>query len=205
MWDATAGVIDDTIRSWVHDLVNGLYGFLHNIFGLVGAGWDKFVTELHFAWQGLAGFMREVTYSLSFIVHYLFPATLKRIDALVGAVKHYAIDVYDFAVHVYDTLRNLIAAGLRDLKTFVLQDVYKPLFDFITQAWHWITHEGAVVFYYISHPAALVELIWDELVAKLEAEAWNIGSKLGKFFVSLIVHNLQRFVLLLEDILSALL
>jgi hypothetical protein len=73
----------------------------------------------------------------------------------------------------------------------------------LTTAYNWVVHEGATIWHYISNPADLVALIWSPLVTHLEAEAWTVGELLGKFFLSLVIKNLTRFVSLLEDIIDA--
>jgi hypothetical protein len=73
----------------------------------------------------------------------------------------------------------------------------------LEDAYRWINHEGYEVYHYISHPSLLVNLIWNDIIAKLETEAWTVAEKLGKFFLSLIYKNLKRFVLLIEDIFDA--
>ena len=39
------GKIDTTIAGWVHDLINGVWGFLHGAFGLVIDAWNYFYTR----------------------------------------------------------------------------------------------------------------------------------------------------------------
>lgn len=80
-------------------------------------------------------------------------------------------------------------------------DVARGFHDLYT----WVDREGREVWYYISHPGKLVDLIWDDLISKLEGDAWNVGDKLGKFLLSLILHNIKRFALLVEDIVHAVL
>lgn len=80
-------------------------------------------------------------------------------------------------------------------------DVWRAIYD----AYKWINREGWLVYYYITHPAALVDLLWESLISKIEAQAWDTGKRLGEFFTSLILSHLQRFLTLIEDILNAIL
>lgn len=79
--------------------------------------------------------------------------------------------------------------------------VYDSLHDLYT----WVNKYGKELVGWIEHPSTLVDLLWDDILSKLEKEAWTAGEKLGKFFLSLILHNLKRFATLLEDILDAVL
>lgn len=82
---------------------------------------------------------------------------------------------------------------------WVEDHIIKPLLV----AWHWVIHEGAIVWHYLTHAADLVAFFWDALIAKLEHESWTVAEKLGDFFLALVVKNLRRFAELVEDILDA--
>lgn len=205
MYDSAAGAIDDTIRSWVHDLINGLYGYLHLIFGPVIAAWDKLVHAGWLVWHAVSSFIDEVTITLARILLKVIPDLIKWAKDAIALVQRYAVDVYNFAVRELNALRAFVLKLIADLTTWVISHIYDPLKAAFDLAWHWITHEGAIVWHYISNPADLVDLLWDYLIAKLEREAWNIASKLGRFFLALVAHNLTRLVTLIEDVLSAIL
>jgi hypothetical protein len=79
--------------------------------------------------------------------------------------------------------------------------VYDSLHDLYT----WVNKWGKELVGWIEHPSTLVDFLWDDLLVKIENEAWTAGEKLGKFFLSLMLHNLKRFATLLEDILDAVL
>lgn len=74
-----------------------------------------------------------------------------------------------------------------------------------TEVYGWINKEGRLVYCYITHPSKLAALVFDALIVELERQAWSVGERLGKFFLSLILHNIKRFALLVEDILDAIL
>jgi hypothetical protein len=75
----------------------------------------------------------------------------------------------------------------------------------ITEASHWIVHEGARLWFYLTHPDKWVLLIWDPFWAYVEHESWDLAGKLGKFFFSLFYKNMREFITLIEDILDAVL
>lgn len=117
------------------------------------------------------------------LIHGLY-AFLSVIFGEVGKAWH------DLERYVSDLWHALDRFGHATARTF--EDIYR-----------WLNHEGHILWYYITHPAKLVDLIYDDIIVKIEREAWNTGERLGKFFTSLILHNLRRFMLLLEDILHA--
>jgi hypothetical protein len=45
-WQWATGHIDSTVAAWVRDIVHGIYGFLHSIFGKVGTAWGVFTHDV---------------------------------------------------------------------------------------------------------------------------------------------------------------
>ncbi len=205
MFDTAYGAVDNTVRSWVHDLVNGLYGFLHMIFGDVGTAWRTFEgTALSF-WHGATRFVDNVVAAFYHLFRLIIPAIIREYRKLFTQAENFIKSVYSYVVGRVLYLVHLIAHSIDNLWQLVLRDVWRPLLSSITKAWHWITHEGSIVWFYITHPEKLVDLVWDYLIAKLEREAWRTADLLGRFLIALIVRNLRHFVLLIEDILDAIL
>lgn len=80
-------------------------------------------------------------------------------------------------------------------------EIYRALDD----AYDWINKEGYEVYYYITHPVQLVELIYDDIIAKVESTAVSTAEKLGKFTLALIIKNVKTIVTIAEDIFDAVL
>lgn len=205
MYDSAAGSIDNTVRSWVRDLINGLYGYLHLIFGPVITAWDKLMHAGWLVWHTLDEFTGEVVTTIARIIRQVIPAVIAWAKAQVARLERYATDIYNFAVRELNALRQFVLNLIASLTVWIVSHVYNPLKAAFDAAWHWITNEGAVVWHYISNPEDLVTLIWDHLIARLERDAWDVAGKLGKFTLSLIAHNLPRLAALIEDVLNAIL
>ena len=121
-------------------------------------------------------------------------------DFVTGALLlRNALD--DFGSEVARGFELLFEKWIPGIIKWVTNTVYKLALD----AWHWITTDGAKIYYYITHPAALVDLIFDALLAEIENTAWDTAEKLGSFSVALIWKNLPKFLALIEDILDAIL
>lgn len=198
-----AGVIDNTVRNWVHDLVNGLYSFLHAVFGLVGTAWrsaDRYILSFY---HQLTAVLQSIYRVLYHAYKVLLPAMIREYRALVASALAFARQVLSYAVKAFNTAITYALNLVNDARRWVITDIWDPIWKILTQAWDWVTGKGETLWHYLTHPADLVDLLWDALLAKIEAEAWTAGELLGKFFLSLIVHNLQRIATLIEDILDA--
>jgi hypothetical protein len=97
---------------------------------------------------------------------------------------------------------------LKDIFDFFgskIERYFNETYRAISDAYNWINTRGYLVYYYITHPAKLVDLLWEALIANLESTAWETADRLGKFFLSLFLRNLEKFLMLIEDILNAVL
>lgn len=154
-----SGKIDSTIAGWVHDVVNGLYAFLHAIFTDVGEAWKVLVSTADGVWRILD----------------------------------------QFASFVATAFEHLYKVWIPDIISWITHDILDPLLKAVA----WIANEGATMWHYISHPADLVDLIWDDVIAKLETDTVNTAEKLGGWFMTLLLKNTDKFVEMMEDIIDA--
>lgn len=198
-------VIPDTIRKWVSDLVTGIFGFIHTVFHLVGDGWLDVVHGASWLYTGIVNLAAETYLTLWHIVRALIPDVIRWADKFIHQVWAYAIVVFHWAAHEFDLIRHWVAALLDALRHWVITDIWTPIWRTLAPAWHWITHEGLALWNLVTHPALLVDWIWLHLLAKIEHEAWTAGRVLGRFFLSLVVHNIRTFAILIEDIVDAVL
>jgi len=197
--------IGGPVVTLIHDLIHGVWGWLSTLFGNVGLSWTtmfKAGAWLHRALENLG------LQQLATVWHIIFT----RIPAVVAWAWNHLQRLWIFATAIakrleHDVLALIARIGIAIDKAlaWVRDHVYVPLHNLLIAAWQWITKRGELVFYYITHPDKLAALLFDSILALLEREAWAVGSKLGKFFLSLVTHNLRRFILLLEDILMAVL
>jgi hypothetical protein len=99
-------------------------------------------------------------------------------------------------------------SALKDILDFFgskIERLFDETYRAIRDTYDWINNQGYLVYYYITHPAQLVDLLWEALIANLETTAWETAERLGKFFLSLFLRNLEKFLTLIEDILNAVL
>lgn len=97
-------------------------------------------------------------------------------------------------------------SDLKDIVDFFgakLVTHFDAIYRAISDAYKWINKEGFLVYWYLTHPAQLIDLLWESLIVKLETEAWQVAPRLGKFFLSLLLGNLNRFLNLIEDVFDA--
>lgn len=131
----------------------------------------------------------------------LFRSVIDAWNTFYNGVKTLAKGLADFAAETYDWFKWFLDVFWHNWLNWVNVHIIKPLLV----AWHWVIHEGAIVWHYLTHAADLVEFLWDALIAKIEKEAWTVAEKLGTFFLALFIKNLRKFLELIEDVIDAVL
>jgi hypothetical protein len=201
IWDG----VTDGVKAFVHFLVRGLYGYLHTLFALEWDAWSFFWQMANILANGMRGLANGL-YNFGYrVIHGFIPW----LNSLILWVYHAAIG---FAQTILDTLSRYIGdvlnwarAAIDGVIRWIISNVYDPLARFISTALTWIERIGNVMWNYFTHPLALAMLLLDPLLTLLEQFAWDIASRLGKFFLSLIVRNLVQFVTLIENVIDAVL
>lgn len=212
MWQWLANVtgwgilnIGGDVTRWVRDLIHGVFGWLTSAFGHVGDAWHDIFGSASAIWLSVEHFGLANLAVLWHIINKQIPRVFE------WAFNHFK-QLLDFANRIWRDLnlwvKQLIARieqAVANALKWVRDHVWVPLKAFIDGILKWIHDRGEVLWFYITHPDKLASLIFDALIALLERTAWDVGGKLGKFFLALIIHNLRHFVSLIEDILMAVL
>jgi hypothetical protein len=202
-WQWATHNLGGDVVSWVRDLVHGIWSVLQTIFGNVADAWHVAWNAVNGLWRAAGKFASEVWGAFYHLYQIIIPAIVRWAKRELLSLSKFIDHVWSWAVKEVEKIYHWIAHEIATLIKWVMVHIWDPLFKSIELAWKWIFHEGKILWYYITHPDKLVALIFDSLVAELESQAWKVGGLLGKFFLALVVHNLRKFVLLLEDILMA--
>lgn len=195
-----SGVID-----LIHLAVRGLYAFLHGVFGAVSGAWSGLWHDSVSLWAGVRRFANAVYQKFIWVLRHLVPYLESYIkwvrtilDKALDAARKFLYDLilatYHWALGVFEATRK-----------WAVDTIFKPLYTFILKAWNWVVKRGEAMWHYFSNLADFAKLLMPWLIAELERVSWDAGKLLGKFFLSLIVHNVIRFASLMEDIVSAIL
>lgn len=120
-------------------------------------------------------------------------------DKLYSSISDFTGEIETLGKETYNWIIWWLRVFWRDWIAWVDKYILGPLRTVVK----WVTNEGATIWHYISHPDALVRLIWDDLIRKLENDAWSVADKLGTFFLSLVAKNLKKLLELLADVIDA--
>lgn len=205
VFNSVSGTVTDAVRSFVNTLIRTLYGYLHTIFGLVGDEWRYFWGSAALFVRGIHTFADAVWRFASYLRRVTIPWLANWINALTKTLLKLIRTVVSDLTHLIDSVYHKLLALLDALKKWVITDVWNPLIAWVKRIWDWITKVGATMWFYFTHLPAFAGLLFWHIITSLERHAWDAAKLLGRFFLSLIVHNLVQFVTLVEDIISEIL
>lgn len=181
------------------------YKYWHTVTGHVSNGWQELTRTLLFLNDRMQKYMFAQYLLDTLIVKHDIPWLAGWISWLGGKIQHdlgklrgilhHEIQAGDSAQHSYT----------RSVLLWVIVHVLGFLYGILKTALGWINGIGATMWHYFTHLAEFAELLFGFLVLALEKHAWDIGEKLGEFFLALIVKNMVRFATLVETIVDAVL
>jgi len=204
-WHWAVGNVGGPVVGWVRDLIHGVFGFLHTIFGHVIDAWPDMWHAARNLWHELDSFGRWAGHALWHLFRVWIPGIIRWAKRELLKAWHDLMSVYHWAIREFDRLKHWVAQLIDAVRSWIINDIWRPLSRSLVAVWHWLRHEGSILWFYITHPGKLVDLIWEALILKLEQDAWKTTSLLGGFFLGLFVHNMKRVALLLEDMINAVL
>lgn len=198
-------LVPDAVLALVHWAVHALASVVEAVFHDVAVAWRDF-------WGAIAAIERAcwdigaAVFGLAVrVLRYWIPKLIADLKAAALALWHGIDWVWSHAVGLVNDLRKLAWKWINDLWHLVLRDVWKPLKDFADHLYNLIKAWAYVAWWWITHLDRLADAMIFHIAASLEKYAWQLARLLGTFLTALILHNVRRFVLLLETIIAAVL
>ena len=161
--DLSSGIT--AVEKWALKLIHAVYSFVNKLFTELRKAVDNVWTALTNFAKAIRKFVSQVYTYAKWIVTKLVPSVIRWAEKELLSVAHDIANLGKWAVGWIDRLIKDIASAIKNITNWVIKNIFDPLkTDFLT-AWHWITHEGAMIYDLITHPeklaALLAEYIWD--------------------------------------------
>lgn len=205
IFSSVGSAISDAVKAFVHALIRGVYAFVHDVFRAQWDAWNAFWDGAYILWRGA----RALSLSVVTRFRHLYQVVVKWLAGYIlwvyHTVVHLAYVLYRDAITALDHAYHALLGLLDQLRKWVINDVWNPLFRSLTAAWHWLQHEGATIWFYFTHLPQFAELLFWHVIHSLERHAWDVAKYLGQFFLALFVHNVIRVASLLENVIDAVL
>ncbi len=200
-----APLISQGIRDFVHWAVHALASVVISVFSHVLGAWKWLIYGLSFLGYEEIHFAEDVWGFASRVVRVYIPRVLHWAWAWILFLHKLILILYDDLIRALNVLRKWTWALALSLWHNVLRFVWFPLKRYADLIWHDLLKWGWVAWWWITHPENLAQFLFWHIIRWLEFYAWEAGKRLGTFGLALVRHNLHRFLILIEDIVSAVL
>lgn len=202
-WHTVTGTVGDAVSTAAHWAMHALASVVFGVFRSVGAAWAKFtdsVADLH---NALDDFGRAIYNFGAYVLHHVIPSLLKWAERELAKLSSALSRLYDQVVKWVDDIYKWIAHEVSTVTSWVIRNIWDPLKKYADLIYADLIKWGYYAYKWLTNLPALAEAMIFHIVTSLEKHAWEIADKLGKFALSLVVANLKQFVLLIEDIITA--
>jgi len=204
LFNSITGTINNVIK-WVLGLVSAVYSFIDNVF-------NQLYHELIDVWNELYGyiiqawnFIREIYGILANAISKVWSDIVSWVTGLWHDLTTFINWVWSQVVHWVDYIISFVERLWHDLETWVINNIWNPLFAAISDAWKWITHEGYLVYYYLTHPDKLVALLGHWLWLSWVDLLKRYGQTIGRWLAHVMFGMVSDFLTILEDFISGIL
>jgi phage-related protein len=147
------------VKNWILSIIQAVYSFIDREISAIG-------TEVHDVWSQLYGFITTVEHYVISVYNYVvnglnivYHDITSWVSGELAALGNWITGVVHDILAGLDYVKNAIVKAYDDIEHWVMQHIWDPLWAAITQAWNWITHEGAFIYGLVTHPERLAALL----------------------------------------------
>lgn len=185
LWNWTIGGIDD--------LWNKFVSIIQAVYSYVDAWINQLVNDFSFLWNTFTGWIntleRWVGEIETFILNYAY-TLYNDVTSWVGRIWNdlwnYIDNGLKWLSSWVDNVVGYFTSWIDRLTNWVISNIWNPLYNAISGALRWIGHEGAWVFYIITHPDQLALLL-----ARYLLGAWvSLGRRYAGAFARWVIHGM---------------
>lgn len=192
-WRWITGAIT-AVYSYFNNLIDQLYNALNWLDSVI----NRYVNDI---WRAITAAWNL----LQWVVTVGIPRLAKWAENEIAKAYNYAVGLYHWAVSELQRLEKWALGELDKFYQWVLRNIWDPLWNGLQRIVRWVEHEGAYVYYLLTHPDQLAILLGKYILA-----SWiSLASKYGRVVARWVLHNMLNdakwLANLLEDVISSLL
>lgn len=201
LWNWGISGIDDLWRK-VLSIFQAVYSYIDSwitaVANYLGQLWHDFIAFVN----SVVKWVNSVTLALENWVIKLYHDVESWVSGLFTQLYNYAVGLYHWALSQLDKLGNLIQYVWNQLLSWVINNIWDPLYNFISGAYKWITTNGYYVFYLLTHPDKLAQLLGSYLLREWLNLSRKYGGAVGRWLVHSMLGMGSEIVGLFADMLA---
>lgn len=191
-----------SVKDFVHSVLSGLLGALNAVAGNMWTVWWYMVD----AATSLPGVIAYVFNYLYRAVWWLLTVFVLDVYRNLARLDKWIIDHYKRALAYADQLISDLTAKawgwVQDAITWVNQHVWTPLWGYVQDLYDKMTRWAYTAYYYVTHPAALAELVFWSLWDVFTRNAFDVARIVGEWALRMVLQNSVTGVKLVEQIVT---
>jgi hypothetical protein len=204
IWGVFTGGLSD-VWHYILTLVSAIYSYIDKVYqqvsGNIVSVYHQLLTFSKQVGQWVTHEVSNLTNLIDFLVNRLYKWALTAIADL----DNYAKDLYRWAFNEFHTVSNWVLGIIDQVRRWVLNDIWNPLYRDVSGAIGWITSKGAYVYDLLTHPDKLVALLAAYLLKAWLSILRTWGKPIARFILLQGKSLIPDLVSVIEDIIHSVL
>lgn len=197
--NVVAGPIRDMVNQALHAVAGWLLGIIHDVQNAFSF-WIGVVNWLIGQVENVA---REIGSWISYLWNTILPWIYGRINAAFQWAEDLWRDAIGYAARGLAALEQWAWNAIQAVYRWAYDNIWLPLKQYADSIWDHLLQWGYTAWWWITHPDQLARALLGWLIVAAEDAFWAIAAPVGSFALRIVIANTQRFVQLLETIITA--
>lgn len=204
IWNGFTGGIDD-LYHWVLQIIQTIYSYIDNEITDIWQGAMDLYDSISVFANSILNWTESELNALSAYLARLYDDLISWVSQNLAAIINDIQSVIAWAAQQVSNILNYVTSFMASMTRWIVQDIWTPLYNWVSSALQWIENEGIQLWNLITHPDRLARYIGAYLL-----KAWmDLARTLAKPFASWILHSMlsagEFAGGILEDMISAIL
>lgn len=201
---AITGDITSVVK-WVLKLVQSIYSYFDRQLSALGNDLSDIARSasnlFHQAWNFAVSVYQ---FALS-IADVIIPGVIRWAQNALTDLSNFATSIVRWASSELDSLGKLITSVDHAITSWVVRDIWNPLYTLVSGPIKWIAHEGATAYYLVTHPDKLMSVLSSYLYSAFIDILKRDSRPIGKWLTHVMMSFAGPIADVLEQIISAIL
>lgn len=200
IFSAAGSVIPTAVKNWVYTMIHGVAGLMNTVFGHVGDAWNFWWGVAEGAIWGFEDLNKGLWHALSVVKLTWIGRVITWAANWLSSLGRWIEDTIRWAARFIGYVRDLAWHWVQSAVHWAIVNIYDPLINSVVDLYHKMRQWAYVAWWYITHPAALVEALFWFGVDAAQRHIWGLAAVFGEFSARLFLANVPRVIALVERI-----
>lgn len=195
--------------SGLDDLWHKAVAVFQAIYSYVDGWINQIVRDINSVYQWTWGLIQAVERMAQSVYTIVVQWAEKQLANLAAWISRLWSSLYSFvqniivwASRLIDQIYNDVRSWISGIVSWVLQNIWNPLYNLISGALRWISHEGAWVLYLLTHPDQLALLLGRYILGAWLSLGRKYAGPMGRWLIHTMLSMSGEVAGVLEDIIA---